>query len=73
VSPRDMSDVSVGVPAAGLDDEGRQAEAQEQLKDAEVEFGHDAPPRRATPDNPEAAEDPSEAGQRVTLGFAASR
>lgn len=54
-----MSDVSVGVPAAGLDDEGRQAEAQEQLKDAEVEFGHDAPPRGATPDNPEAAEDPS--------------
>jgi hypothetical protein len=58
-----MSDVSVGVPAAGLDDEGRQAEAQEQLKDAEVEFGHDAPPRRATPDNPEAAEDPSEVSE----------
>jgi hypothetical protein len=54
-----MSDVSAGVPAAGLDQDERQAEAQERLKDAEVEFGPDAPPRGATPGDPEATEDPT--------------
>jgi hypothetical protein len=59
MTPRDMSDVRAEVPAAGLDDEERVAEAQERLKDAEVEFGPDSPPRGASPGNPEAEENPS--------------
>jgi hypothetical protein len=54
-----MSDVSAEVPAAGLDEGERQAEAQERLKEEVAEFGPDAPPRGATPGNPEATEDPS--------------
>lgn len=55
---RDASDVSADVPAAGLDEEERVAEAQERLKEVVTEFGPDSPPRGATPGNPDATEDP---------------
>jgi hypothetical protein len=55
---RDMSDVRAGLPAAGLDEDERVAEAQERLKDVVAEFGPDAPPRGASPGNPEATEEP---------------
>jgi hypothetical protein len=54
-----MSDVRAEVPAAGLDEEERVEEAKERLKDTVAEFGPDAPPRGATPGNPDAEEDPS--------------
>lgn len=54
-----MSDAMAELPAAGLDEEERVAEAQERLKDTVAEFGPDAPPRGATPGNPEADEAPS--------------
>jgi hypothetical protein len=56
---RDMSDVQAEVPAAGLDEEERVAEARKRVKDAVVEYGPDAPPRGATPGNPEAEQEPS--------------
>ena len=36
----------------------RAAEADERIEDAEAEFGPDAPPRGASPGNPQAEEDP---------------
>jgi hypothetical protein len=54
-----MSDAMAELPAAGVDAEERRAEAQERLKEEVAEFGPDAPPRGATPGNPEAEEDPS--------------
>ena len=57
-----MSDTS-GLPTedstAALGEEEVVDDAQERIDDAEAEYGPAAPPRGASPGNPQAEEDPS--------------
>jgi hypothetical protein len=55
----DLGDGSAEDPAADVDEEDLVAKADERIEDAEDEFGPDAPPRGATPGNPQAEENPS--------------
>ena len=46
-------------PGSGLGEEDLVDGADERIADVEAEFGPDAPPRGASPGNPQAEEDPS--------------